>query len=35
LGEVIRNATGQVTPEDLSAMVAYLRSLPPAAEAPG
>lgn len=34
MGEVIRNTTGQLTPEDLSAVVAYLRSLPPAAEAP-
>jgi mono/diheme cytochrome c family protein len=34
MGEVIRNTTGRLTPEDLSAVVAYLRSLPPAAEAP-
>lgn len=29
MGEVIRNTTGQLTPEDLAAMVAYLRSVPP------
>ncbi|MDH3320256.1 MAG: cytochrome c [Betaproteobacteria bacterium] len=34
MGEVIRNTTGQLTPEDLSALVAYLRSVPPIAEAP-
>jgi hypothetical protein len=28
MGEVIRNTTSQLTPEDLSAVVAYLRSLP-------
>lgn len=28
MGEVIRNTTGQLTPSDLSAMIAYLRSLP-------
>lgn len=32
MGEVIRNTTGKLTPADLSAMVAYLRSLPPLAE---
>lgn len=34
MGEVIRNSTSQLTPEDLAAMVAYLRSLPPIAEEP-
>ncbi len=29
MSEVIRNTTGQLTPQDLSALVAYLRSLPP------
>jgi len=29
MGEVIRNTTSQLTPQDLAAMVAYLRSLPP------
>jgi mono/diheme cytochrome c family protein len=28
MGEVIRNTTSQLTPEDLGALVAYLRSLP-------
>lgn len=28
MGEVIRNTTSQLTPDDLDAMVAYLRSLP-------
>ena len=28
MGEVIRNTTGQLTPADLAAMVAYLRTLP-------
>jgi len=28
MGEVIRNTTGQLTPADLAAMIAYLRSLP-------
>lgn len=32
MGEVIRNSTSQLTPEDLDAVVAYLRSLPPIAE---
>ena len=34
MGEVIRNTTGQLTPADLSALVAYLRSLTPIPEAP-
>lgn len=29
MGEVIRNTTSQLTPQDLSAVVAFLRSLPP------
>jgi len=29
MGEVIRNTTSQLTPADLSAMIAYLRTLPP------
>ncbi len=28
MGEVVRNTTGQLTPTDLTAMIAYLRSLP-------
>jgi mono/diheme cytochrome c family protein len=32
MGEVIRNTTGQLTPQDLAAVVAYLRSLPALAE---
>ena len=27
MGEVVRNTTSQLTPEDLSALIAYLRSL--------
>ena len=29
MAEVVRNTTSQLTPEDLAAMMAYLRSLPP------
>ena len=29
MGEVVRNTTSQLTPQDLDAVVAYLRSLPP------
>ena len=29
MGEVIRNTTSQISPQDLAAMIAYLRSLPP------
>jgi len=29
MGEIIRNTTSQLTPQDLSAVIAYLRSLPP------
>jgi mono/diheme cytochrome c family protein len=32
--EVIRNTTSQLTPGDLAALMAYLRSLPPTADAP-
>lgn len=32
MGEVIRNTTGQLTPEDLAALIAYLRSRPPLAD---
>ena len=28
MGEVVRNTTSQLTPQDLDALVAYLRSLP-------
>jgi len=31
MGEVVRNTTGQLTPQDLTAMVAYLRHIPPVA----
>ncbi len=34
MGEVIRNTTSQLTPEDLAAVVAYLRALPPLADEP-
>lgn len=34
MGEVIRNSTSQLTPEDLKALIAYLRSLPPLPDAP-
>jgi hypothetical protein len=34
MGEVIRNTTGKLTPADLSAVSAYLRTLPPVAGAP-
>jgi len=34
MAEVIRNTTSQLTPEDLSALVAYLRSLPPLPDEP-
>jgi mono/diheme cytochrome c family protein len=33
MGEVIANTTSQLTPEDLNAMIAYLRSLPPLPDA--
>ena len=34
MGEVIRNSTSQLTPEDLAALVAYLRALAPLADEP-
>jgi len=34
MGEVIRNTTSQLTPEDLAAVVAYLRALPPLPDEP-
>jgi mono/diheme cytochrome c family protein len=34
MSEVIQNTTSKLTPEDLSAMIAYLRSLPPLPEEP-
>jgi mono/diheme cytochrome c family protein len=34
MGEVIRNTTSQLTPEDLAAVVAYLRAIPPLADEP-
>ena len=32
MAEVVKNTTGQLTPQDLDALVAYLRSLPPLPE---
>jgi mono/diheme cytochrome c family protein len=32
MGEVIANTTSQLTPDDLGAVIAYLRSLPPLPE---
>lgn len=34
MGEVIRNTTSKLTPADMAAMIAYLRSLPPVADEP-
>ena len=34
MGEVVRNTTSQLTPEDLAALIAYLRSLAPLPEEP-
>jgi mono/diheme cytochrome c family protein len=34
MGEVIRNTTGKLTPGDLAALIAYLRTLPPIADEP-
>jgi mono/diheme cytochrome c family protein len=34
MGEVIKNTTSQLTPQDLAAMIAYLRSLPAIADEP-
>jgi hypothetical protein len=29
MGEIITNTTGKLTPQDLAALITYLRSLPP------
>jgi mono/diheme cytochrome c family protein len=34
MGEVVRNTTGELTPADLAALIAYLRSLPAMADEP-
>lgn len=34
MAEVVRNTTSQLTPEDLDALIAYLRSLPPLPDEP-
>ena len=34
MAEVVRNTTGKLTPEDLDAVIAYLRSLPPLPDEP-
>lgn len=34
MGEVVRNTTGQLTPQDLTALIAYLRSIPPLPDEP-
>ena len=34
MGEVIRNSTGKLTPQDLAALIAYLRSLSPLPDEP-
>jgi mono/diheme cytochrome c family protein len=34
MGEVIRNTTGRLTADDLSALIAYLRALPPVPDEP-
>ena len=34
MAEVVRNTTSQLTPADLDAVVAYLRSLPPLPDEP-
>ena len=34
MAEVVRNTTSQLTPQDLDALIAYLRSLPPLPEEP-
>ncbi len=34
MGEVVTNTTSQLTPEDLAAMIAYLRTLPPLPDEP-
>jgi hypothetical protein len=34
MGEVVSNTTGQLTPADLAALMAYLRSVPPLPDEP-
>ena len=34
MGEVVRNTTSKLTDQDLGALMAYLRSLPPLPEEP-
>lgn len=34
MAEVVRNTTSQLTPQDLDALIAYLRSLPPLPDEP-
>jgi hypothetical protein len=34
MGEVIRNTTSRLTSQDLAALIAYLRSIPPIADEP-
>jgi len=34
MGEVIRNTTSELTPDDLAAMIAYLRALAPLPDEP-
>ena len=34
MAEVVENTTSQLTPQDLDALIAYLRSLPPLPEEP-
>jgi hypothetical protein len=34
MAEVVRNTTSQLTPPDLDAVLAYLRSLPPLPDEP-
>ena len=34
MGEVIHNTTGRLTAEDLAALIAYLRTLPPLPDEP-
>jgi mono/diheme cytochrome c family protein len=34
MGEVIRDTTSQLTPQDVQALIAYLRTLPPVADEP-
>jgi mono/diheme cytochrome c family protein len=34
MAEVVQNTTSQLTPQDLDALIAYLRSLPPLPDEP-